>query len=286
MSKQEADCILIGGSTKGPVHVGALKEFVNYFSIARIAGSSAGSLWGAMMATGMTIEEIEDFTLNSNFKDLVKIRAIDYLTSYFKMHLVSTDKLIKFLDATYKEKTMSQCDVPFYVFVTNASKKRLELIGPENYPDMKVSEAVRISVSIPGVFEIQEMNGDYYWDGGMGPVIPLDVFSKVRRSNCFGAPEGSSRKTLVSMIADDEVKIGREENLFQRIASTIGVFIDSNFKVMLGNATPNQIIAQSHGLGLSMTQFDIDRKTKEALIAEGTYAAEKALLKSNIVSAE
>jgi hypothetical protein len=85
------------------------------------------------------------------------------------------------------------------------------------------------------------------------------------------------------MISDDEVRIGKEENIFQRIASTIGVFIDSNFNIMLEKAAPNHIIAQSHGLGLSMTEFDINRKTKEALIAEGTYAAEKALLKSNIV---
>jgi NTE family protein len=175
MEKQQADCILIGGSSKGPVHVGALKEFTNYFDIKRIAGSSAGSLWGGMMATGMSLEEIEEFTLETNFKDLVKIRAIDYLSSYFKMHLVSTDKLVKFLESTYRGKTMSECDIPFHVFVTNASKKRLELIGPENYPDMKVSEAVKISVSIPGVFEIHEMNGDYYWDGGMGPVISLDI---------------------------------------------------------------------------------------------------------------
>ncbi|MBT6539343.1 MAG: patatin-like phospholipase family protein [Francisellaceae bacterium] len=73
---------------------------------------------------------------------------------------------------------------------TNLTKKQLEYFGMDQDPDtsnMRIADAVRITMSFPGAFEAVRRNGDVYVDGGLANNFPFEAFDKKKY-----LPEGVS----------------------------------------------------------------------------------------------
>ena len=68
MSELNADLVLEGGGVKGIALVGAYSVIEELgYTVKRVAGTSAGSIVGALLAAGMTAEEL-----------VAQMRALDY----------------------------------------------------------------------------------------------------------------------------------------------------------------------------------------------------------------
>lgn len=156
---------LSGGGAKGIAHIGVLKAFreTGIFPDV-VAGTSAGSVVGALYAAGKTPEEMIDFVRDGSlFKIYKVIMPSDGLTklTYLK------DKL----RGAIPEDSFEGLARPLHVAVTNLITGNVEIknSGP-------LFDVIMASSSIPLVFSPVEIDGQIYVDGGMlanFPVQPL-----------------------------------------------------------------------------------------------------------------
>ena len=70
-----------------------------------------------------------------------------------------------------------------YIVATNVTKQRAETISFENYPDLEIAKAVRMSMSIPIFFMAVKNNDDVFVDGGLTSNYPIQIFDNKKYIN-------------------------------------------------------------------------------------------------------
>jgi predicted acylesterase/phospholipase RssA/ankyrin repeat protein len=253
--------VLQGGGAKGIAYLGVFKgmeEAGTLKGVKRIAGTSAGAIYAALVATGHTSADIEkllkqrslasffDYTNPrdealleagkkaaatpkiGNILNVIKhaanrywsggqaliapiAQAEDLYRSLVAMEgLCSGEALRKWLE----EQISSKTKIPFctfkelknlcennsdnkfkelHVFVTKISNNEIvQLSAEEGYEDLIISDAVRCSMSIPGIFEPHELyfkntkgdrckqvnRPDKFVDGGLLRNFPIEAFDR------------------------------------------------------------------------------------------------------------
>ncbi|MBG7617038.1 MAG: patatin-like phospholipase family protein [Chloroflexi bacterium] len=155
------------GSSRGLAHIGVLcvleKEDI---PIDLIAGTSAGAIVGAPYAFGFKAEGIKK-TVN-NFSLIEKARMIDIALP--KTGLISGNKIKNMLKSFIGDVEFKDLKVPFACVATDIISGT-EVVLKEG----SVVEAVRASISIPGIFTVVKSNGRYLVDGGIVNPVPVSV---------------------------------------------------------------------------------------------------------------
>lgn len=186
-----------GGGALALSEIGVLRWFEeNHIPVDAIAGTSMGSLVGALYATGHSPAQIEDLTsdrvfsrvfrLDTDFRQINFRRREDarFLPGGFNLglkHGVSFRNgvlldygLNEFLNAQFlpyrAEYNFDFMPIPFRCVATDI------LVGREAvFTQGPLAEAVRASISIPGVFPPLEDGGHIYVDGALTENLPVDL---------------------------------------------------------------------------------------------------------------
>ena len=124
-----------------------------------VCGCSIGALFGAMIVVGATAQEIEDQARSRPMRDLVD-PDVKLLVSRFGLD--SGDSLMLWIDNLLQAKTgranltlkesYDLTGVSLEVPATNLNLARTEYLSHVTAPDLRVCEAVTISMSLPPVF--------------------------------------------------------------------------------------------------------------------------------------
>lgn len=192
--------ISIGG-IKGIAFVGVLEELfgkISFNSIKHIIGSSVGSIIGLLLSINYTTEEIyticteidfSQFTLNSPEKlheniNEENICCIDNLVNFGLDNGNGMIRLLRSIvqikcsvDITFKEH-FEKFGKDLTVVATNIDKLRAEYFNYKNTPDVKIIDAVRLSISIPIIYTIQKHQDTNYTDGGISDYYPINYYDK------------------------------------------------------------------------------------------------------------
>lgn len=156
---------LSGGGSRGFAHLGVLKALEERgIMIDVISGTSAGSIVGALLASGMTVDDIYVLMKTKKFTDYAKI-------AIFKDGFMSLESLKKNLIHVLNETTFDQLSKSLYIAVSNINSGEVEYLH-----EGSVVDAVIASSSIPILFEPFPMNHQTYVDGGLLdnlPIVPL-----------------------------------------------------------------------------------------------------------------
>lgn len=189
--------VFSGGGIKGICYVGALHvlEAHGFTNFQKFAGTSVGSLFAALCAVGYTALELGNIMQTLDFNQFfdnkhVLTEAYDFLEYY---GLSSGDYLSNIVARLVEAKTgNSECTIgelyrktgrTLVIVATNLNRRESVYFGPlntvEQYREIPIHKAVRLSASIPFVFEAQQWNGNYYADGGVMDNFPLHVFDGV-----------------------------------------------------------------------------------------------------------
>ena len=153
-----------GGAAKGFAHIGVIKMLeANGIHADVVAGTSAGSVVGALYASGMSPYQLQTqaFALDES-----KIRDV----SLFSGGLVKGQKLQDYVNELLKQKPMQDFRKPFAAVATQLDSGRRTAFVRGN-----AGQAVRASSSIPGVFEPATIGGKRYVDGGVVSPVPVDA---------------------------------------------------------------------------------------------------------------
>lgn len=161
---------LSGGAAKGLGHIGALKA-LEEFGVRPdvIAGTSSGAIIGGMYAAGIPVKEIEDIALSV---DRSKIRSLVDIT-WARGSMVAGTKVEEFLTGILGDKKIEDLEIPFIATAVDITTGK-----GYHFTKGPVVDAIRASISIPGVFEPVRANGGLLVDGGIRQNLPLSILKE------------------------------------------------------------------------------------------------------------
>ena len=153
-----------GGAAKGFAHIGVIKMLeANDITIDVVAGTSAGSVVGAMYAGGMDAFALQE---RSVALDEAAIRDV----RLFSGGLLQGQKLQDYVNSQVEGRPIERLGKPFAAVST-----RLDNGARTVFTRGNTGQAVRASSAVPGVFEPAKI-GDYsYVDGGVSSPVPVDA---------------------------------------------------------------------------------------------------------------
>ncbi len=169
MEDKKIGIALSGGGARGIAHIGVLQALEDHLIYpTSIAGASAGSIVGALYASGLRPKRIlEIFKANSIFK-IVKLGLP-------MKGLTKLDGLKEQLANNIKLDSFEGLQKKLFVSVCNLNSGQAEIIDSGD-----LFEIILASCSIPLVFQPVTRNGIQYVDGGLMlnlPVEPLRAIS-------------------------------------------------------------------------------------------------------------
>jgi len=190
--------VLSGGGARGAAHIGVLRELERQrIPVDFIAGTSMGSIIGALYASGMNADEVEaayrmidwehifsdappreELSLRRKFDDATfqidkqfgfedgRLRLPSGFIRGQKLELLLQDLL---LHVAYVE-DFDRLPIPFRAVASDISSNEVVVLGSGN-----IAMAVRASMAVPGVFTAVEYDGRLLVDGGITNNTPVDV---------------------------------------------------------------------------------------------------------------
>jgi len=238
---------LSGGAVRGVAHIAVL-EFLEAekIPIAAIAGTSAGSLVGALYAAGVPLANIREIALETSWKKI-------FIPTLPKTGLVVSDRIGAFLREILPVRTFASLKIPFAAVTANLRTGEKVVLTEGG-----VARAVQASCSIPLIFTPTTIRGQILVDGGVASQVPVRT---VR--------EALGVKKVVAVDVNDKTSgEGSYGNIFEIAAqvSMLYAFRNSRAERKLADEL---IAVDASGIAI----YDL-RKTKE-LLARGRRAAEK-----------
>lgn len=165
---------LSSGGARGIAHIGVLRalEKAN-IPIDMMVGTSAGSLFGGLYATGKPIEEIADFARGLSKLIEFKSGLWDPKLSLPWDGLIKGNATLKYLDKQFNHATFADTRIPFYVVAADV------LSGEEIIFDKgPLAEAVRASIGMIGIFAPYRLKNHYLIDGGAVNPVPASILAE------------------------------------------------------------------------------------------------------------
>ncbi len=161
--KHKIGLCLSGGGTRGFSYIGVFKALEeNGIKFDAVAGTSIGSLFGAMYASGMTADEMKKWAMAAKETDFRKAK-LGFLPS--KM-----DNLAEKINQIMPNKKIEDLLIPYYAVAVDVRT------GEEKHFDSgDLAPIITGSCAIPGVFCPVKYKNMVLVDGGVSNNIPADV---------------------------------------------------------------------------------------------------------------
>jgi NTE family protein len=152
------------GGARGFAHLGVLKVLEQEdIPVSYLAGSSIGALVAVLYASG--------HGLNRLYRLAKSFRRDDFLDwTVPKMGLIAGERITEFIRLLTKGKRIEDLSPP--VAVVAADLQTGEKVV---FRQGEAAQAVRASISIPGIFVPAEMDGRLLVDGGVVDRVPVSV---------------------------------------------------------------------------------------------------------------
>ena len=156
--------VLSGGSVRGLSYIGLLKVFEEEkIPIDYVAGTSIGAVIGAFYCAGMHAKEMESLVSKTKWEDFM-----DFTCQYDG--LIDGKKIEGFIRDNLAIKSFEKLYTPFAAIAVDVNTGE-EIIFRKG----DVAEAVRASISIPGVFTPVKIGHRTLVDGSIIDPVPIDA---------------------------------------------------------------------------------------------------------------
>lgn len=245
MGRPKVGLALGSGGSRGFSHLGVLNKLHEAnIPIDYIAGSSMGALIGALYAAGQRIEDLH--TLASTFR-------MKYLTDFTvpKMGLIQGERIKAYIRMFTYQKRLEEFPIPVSIIATDIHNGEKVVLTEGD-----AAQAVRASISIPGIFVPEEIDGRLLVDGGVIDRVPISVVREM------GAD-------IVIAVDCSKFESNSEVNtIYDIIMQSIDIMQDDITQRMIMDA---EVIMRPH-----VYQYSSRNYTQiEEIIREGEIEAEK-----------
>jgi NTE family protein len=279
VARPKIGLVLEGGGALGFAHIGVLEWMEqHHIPVDYVAGTSMGGLVGGLYASGQSPDEIRAFVggiqwskvLGGDldysalsfrrkedklaFPDRLQlglkhgVSVPDGLNSGSAVGLLLDRKMLPYYDL----KNFDELPIPFRCVATDMNTGEAHV-----FEDGSLSQAMRATMSIPGVFAPVEHAGHFYSDGGAVDNLPVDVAKKM------GA------QVIIAVYLDTGPFDPKSlSSLGGVIGRNLGIVIQANEKKSLEQAT---ILLRADVS--KFTSGDFEKSAK--IIPQGVEVAEK-----------
>jgi len=164
-----------GGGARALAHIGVLEALADAdIPVRGIAGTSVGAEVGAFHAAGVSIQAMKDLSMSLDW-----IATMRLFTPDFSEGSLSSGKTIyKFLKPYLDDKLIEDQQCGFAAIAADLENGEQVVINSGSLID-----AVRASMSFPGLISPARIDGHMLVDGGLVNPVPFDV-----ARNLFGGP--------------------------------------------------------------------------------------------------
>jgi NTE family protein len=174
---------LSAGSARGLAHIGVLKVLdEEQIPVHFIAGTSIGGLVGALYASGADMNLLGKLCATYDHKNLWDLTVP-------RWGLIAGKRIEELLTLMTKKKTFADLDLPLAVVATD-----LELGQKVVLREGPIADAIRASISIPGIFHPVRIDGRVLVDGAVVERLPVSVAREMGADIVLSSDVGYSRR--------------------------------------------------------------------------------------------
>lgn len=174
-AKVKVGLALGGGVVRGMAHIGVLSVLEDSgITIDCVAGTSAGSLVGAIYCAGYSASIIKEHAMRLRWWHL--LRPVWPSQGFFSFALME-----RWLVRAVGDLTFDQLKKPFVAVATD-----LERGAPVWLQQGRLAPAVCASCSVPGIFTPVRINGLVLGDGSLADTVPVDVLRQMGADYVIG----------------------------------------------------------------------------------------------------
>lgn len=273
--------VLGGGGARGAAHIGVLKVLEReHIPVSHIAGTSMGSIVGALYASGYSADEIEAIITTVNWRDMFsddppraslpmrrKDADLRYLLNFrmglrkgrliFPRGVLQGQKLLLLLRRlslpVWHIDNFDALPIPFRCIGTDIGNGEMVVF---DHGDLAI--AIRASMSVPAAFAPIRVDGRLMVDGGIVNNVPVDVVQRM----------GAVRVIAVNV----GEQLGDEDSLTSPLSISnqmINLLMRDHTDAILRDMNPEDVLITPELGDFSSTSFD---RSAEA-IAVGEKAA-------------
>ncbi len=189
MPKQKVSLVLASGGARGMAHIGVIEALENKgYSIAEVVGCSMGGVVGGLYASGH-LPAYREWLENLSRADILKL--LDFTIT--KRGFLRGERVFNTILEMTGRHRIEELSLPFATLATDVATGE-EVVFREG----DLFEALRATVSIPGLFTPVEQRGRQLIDGGVINPLPLNLLQQ-RAHNLVVAVDINAPSPLQAM---------------------------------------------------------------------------------------
>jgi NTE family protein len=202
MKKVINTLIISGGGSRGVAYIGLFKKFeeivkqrnilteeekkttqLPLIDIKTVCAVSVGTIFSLIYLLGFTYAEMKEEILLKDLSKLKDIRFTNFLTGY---GLDSGNLIINWIESLMMKKNIDKDitlldlnklnNIDFQIMATNLNKYCFTKFNYINTPELKVTDAIRMSMGIPFIYTYKNYKEHIHLDGGLISNFPIYLF--------------------------------------------------------------------------------------------------------------
>ena len=155
--------------------IGGLKAIESKLvDVQEISGSSAGSILTLFLAMGLSVDEILEVALSIDISNYCKIKLSSFFNRYGFVDVAPIRR--KLVEICGSDPTFNEIEMKIYISAFCLNSSETVYFSKDTHPDMKIIDAVLMSMAVPFIFACGNYNGHTYVDGGLKEEYPLTPF--------------------------------------------------------------------------------------------------------------
>jgi len=293
-NKEIKNLVFEGAGIRGLAYAGALKTFEveNILpQVEKVGGTSAGAITAMMISLGYNSQEVEGILSQTKFHKFNDGKFF-FFGGIHRMRKnygwYRGKKFSKWIENLIVQKTNnkeitfleldSQGYKDLYVVGTCLNRQKMIVFSRETYPNMKIKDAIRISMSIPLYFQAvfidkegnvyskpkKDQQLDIVVDGGIIGNFPIDIFDTIKKDHQGNEIRIPNPHTLGIRIESGEQiehdNISKE--LMPLEINNLRDYINAFYIFTLENLNRNNLTEADWERSISISSGDIGPKIK------------------------
>ncbi|GGJ08066.1 putative NTE family protein YlbK [Alicyclobacillus cellulosilyticus] len=164
MAQIKVGLALGSGGARGFAHIGVLKAFEEHgVPVHAVSGSSMGSMVAAFYATGMKPKYMEQLACSLRPRYWMDLTVP-------RLGLIQGDRVYQMVALLTRGLRVDEADLPLAIVAAELLTRRRVVFRAG-----KIADAVRASISVPGVFVPFVREDGVYVDGGVVDPVPVEA---------------------------------------------------------------------------------------------------------------
>lgn len=261
--------VLSGGAVRGFITLGGLQyvhENLYLKHIKTFIGTSVGSMINYLLCIGYTPLELLVY-ISTHSEIFETLRSLDVVNMYNGhgatsfiviqdiLEKLTISKIGRFITL---QDLYDQFDKKLICTAYNDTDSKTEYMSYENNPNLPCLTAIRMSCSIPEIFENFNYEGKQYIDGGIGDNFPIQL----------GEKEGD-RVLAFLVTKKDKASMRENEPFIERVYRRAFIAINQLIEYKISQSTDRTTIIRLGYPSIGFFNFDVTASDRMNMFSHG-----------------